>query len=78
MMISMLKLSQKSILKPLKLIFENCLRIRLFPEQWKKSNVFLIHKKDDKQLIENYRPVFLLPICGKVFERLIFNSMFTS
>ena len=73
--IRMPKLSQKSILKPLKLIFENCLRTRLFPDQWKKANV-PIHKKGDKQLIENYRPVSLLPICGKVFERLIFNSLF--
>ena len=72
----MLKLSQKSILKPLKLILENCLRNRLFPDQWKKANVVPIHKKGDKQLIENYRPVSLLPIFGKVFERLVFNSMF--
>ena len=28
-----LKLSQKSILKPLKLIFENCVRTTLFPDQ---------------------------------------------
>ena len=74
--IRMLKLSQKSILKPLKLIFENCLRTRLFPDQWKKANVVPVHKKGDKQLIENYRPVSLLPICGTVFERLIFNSLF--
>ena len=50
----MLQLSQKKILKPLKLIFENCLRTRLFPGQWKKANVVFIHNKGDKQLIENY------------------------
>ena len=72
----MLKLSQKSILKPLKLIFENCLRTRLFPDQWKKANLVPIHEKGDKQLIENYRPVSLFPICGKIFERHIFNSLF--
>ena len=74
--IRMLKLSQKSILKPLKLIFENYLRTRLFLDQWKKANVVPIHKKSDQQLIENYRPVSLLPICGKIFELLIFNSLF--
>ena len=73
--IRMLNLSQKSILKPLRLIFENCLRTRLFLDQLKKVN-FPIHKKGDKQLIENYRPVSLLPICDKVYERLIFNSLF--
>ena len=45
--IRMLKLSQKSILKPLKLIFENYLRTRLFLDQWKKANVVPIHKKGD-------------------------------
>ena len=72
--IRMLKLSQKSILKPLKRIFENCLRTRLFPNQWKKVSVVPIHKKGDKQLIEDYRPVSLLQICVKVFERLIFTG----
>ena len=33
-------------------------------------------KKGDTQPTENYRPVSLLPICGKVFEHLIFNSLF--
>ena len=33
-------------------------------------------QKGDKQNIKNYRPVSLLPICGKTFERLIFNKMF--
>ena len=35
-----------------------------------------IHKKGDKQTLKNYRPVSLLPICGKIFERLIYNKMF--
>ena len=30
----------------------------------------------DKQLIKNYRPVSLLPICRKIFEKIIFNSLF--
>ena len=33
-------------------------------------------QKGDKQLIRNYRPVSLLPICRKVFEKIIFNSLF--
>ena len=74
--IRMLKLSHKSILKPLKLLFENCLRTGIFPDQWKKANIVPIHKKGDKQLLKNYRPVSLLPICGKVFERIIFNDLF--
>ena len=33
-------------------------------------------QRNDKQNIKNYRPVSLLPICGKIFKRLIFNEMF--
>ena len=46
-----------------------------FPSEWKKGNVVPIHKKDDKQCLKNYRPISLLPICGKIFEKLIFNEM---
>ena len=74
--IRMLKLSHKSILEPLKLLFENCLRTRIFPDRWKKANIFQFTKKDDKQLLKNYRPVSLLSIWGKTFERIIFNDLF--
>ena len=33
-------------------------------------------KKLDKQFIKNYLPVSLLPICSKVFDKVIFNSLF--
>ena len=32
--------------------------------------------KNDKQLLKNYRPISLLPICGKGLERFLYNSMF--
>ena len=35
-----------------------------------------IHEKNDRQCLENYRPVSLLPVCGKILERLIFNEIF--
>ena len=40
-------------------------------------NVVLVHKKGDKQRLKNYRPISLLPICSKIFERLIYNKLFT-
>ena len=41
-----------------------------------KGNIVPIHKKGDKRMLQNCRPVSLLPICGKILERLMFNEMF--
>ena len=48
-----------------------------FPSDWKKAHVAPVHKKRDKQCLKNYRPISLLPICSKIFERLIYNELFT-
>ena len=74
-----LKLCDKSIiipLIPLSILFQNCTDARAFPDSWKKSNIVSVHKRGDKQIVYNNRPVSLLPILGKVFERVIFNSIF--
>ena len=47
-----------------------------FPLEWKKGNVLRLHEKEDKQCLKNYRTVSPLPICGKFFEKLIFDKMF--
>ena len=41
-----------------------------------KDNTAPCYRKGDKENLKNYRPVLLLPICGKIFERVIFNKMF--
>ena len=60
--IQMIKLCGNSICKPLSIIFKDCL------SEGKLGN---------KQSLENYRPISLLPICSKIFEHLIYNEMFT-
>ena len=64
-----------SVSRPLSIIFKTCLRTGIFPLEWKKSNIVPIYKKGDKQTVINYRPVSLFPICGKIFERLLYNEM---
>ena len=49
----------------------------MFPPEWKKGNIAPCYKKGDKQNLKNYRPVSLLSICGKFFERPIFDEMFS-
>ena len=75
--IRMLKLCEPAITEPLYLIFKKCFSSNTFPDVWKKANVIPVHKKGDKQEPKKYRPVSLLPICGKMFETLIFNALYS-
>ena len=70
-----------SIIKPLQLLFNNCVKQGVYPNIWKLANVLPVQKKKKKkkkrkQLADNYRPVSLLPICSQIFEKLLFDSIY--
>ena len=70
-----IKLCGKSAVELLSMIFNNCIDTDTFPDIWKRFNIILVHKKGDKQIVDNYRPVSISPIFGKIFEELLFNSI---
>ena len=74
--IRMIKICGDSIIDPLQIIYTNCIRKGIFPNLWKRANVVPVFKKNKKQLIVNYRPISLLPIFGKIFEKLIYNNLY--
>ena len=51
------------------------LRTGLQLTEWKKKNVPPIHKKGKKDLVENYRPVSLLPVISKVHDRCLVTRL---
>ena len=46
-----------------------------YPMSLKIANVIPIHKKEEKTLMKNYRPVSLTPIISKIFERNMYNQI---
>jgi ribonuclease HI len=58
-------------------LFNKCFEIGYFPRNWKIANLKLILKAKDRlqELITSYRPISLLPIIGKSFERIITNRL---
>ena len=74
--IAMLKLCPNEVAKPLNLIFKQCIMTGKFPDTWKLANVQPVHKKNSRQVKSNYRPISLLPICGKIFEKILFDSIY--
>ena len=55
-----------SIVKPLSIIFRNYLISGIFPNNWIRSSLVPVYKKGNKQLLQNYYPVPLLRISGKI------------
>ena len=60
---------------PLTLIINQSLHNGIFPEKLKIGKIIPIFKKGSKNLIENYRPISLLPSISKIFERVIFDQL---
>ena len=49
----------------------NCsIKTGVFPRQWKEANVVAIWKKKGKKSeASNYRPIFILPVLGRITEK---------
>ena len=73
----MIQICGEYIALPLKLLSETALKEKKFADMWKLANVVPVHKKEEKSLLKNYRPMSLLPIFSKIFERVIYNSSFS-
>ncbi|GBP97931.1 RNA-directed DNA polymerase from mobile element jockey [Eumeta japonica] len=56
--------------------FNACLRLCHYPTQWKLAQIVMI-LKPGKQIeeVSSHRPISLLPLIGKLFERVILNRL---
>ena len=64
-----------SISTPLSVIFNTSLTTSVLPTDWKTANVSAIHKKGNKNQVQNYRPVSLTSIAGKILEQIIRDTV---
>lgn len=52
-------------------LFNNCVYAGVFPDVLKIARVIPLYKSGDRNSINNYRPISLLPVFSKIFEKLI-------
>ena len=71
----LLKLSSRPISDFLSKVFNKCICQECFPSCMKIAKVIPIRKSGDAMDPSNYRPIILLPIIAKVFEKLIFSRL---
>ncbi|CAM5076950.1 unnamed protein product [Eretmochelys imbricata] len=63
------------IAEPLAIIFQNSWRSGEVPDDWKKTKVVPIFKKEKKEDPGNYRPVSLTSVPGKIMEQVLKESI---
>ena len=52
-------------------IINNAIHTSQFPDELKLADITPVFKKGDSNYVENYRPVSVLPVMSKVFERIM-------
>ena len=67
----MLKEAYRELSVPLCKIYNKSLQTKKYPSQWKIANVVPVFKKSDPKKVENYRPISLLCIMSKIFEKCV-------
>lgn len=72
---NMLKSLTHSISMPIANLINQCIETGVFPDKLKIAKVLPLHKKDAKDIFDNYRPISILPSISKIFERVIFNQI---
>ena len=65
------------IAEPLTTIFNRCITTGVFPDKWKEARVSLIHKGNENNIADNFRPISILPVVAKVFERIIYHQLYS-
>jgi hypothetical protein len=56
-------------------IYNNILRLTYFPVLWKFAQIIMNHKPGNPQIVTSYRPISLLPIISKIFERILLKRI---
>ena len=70
-----IKLSLECIVAPITHICNQSLQEGIFPQQLKIANVIPLYKSDDPMHFNHYRPVSLLCILSKVFEKIMYDRL---
>ena len=56
--------------------FNNSIFDATFPSELKNADVIPVFKKKDRNSVENYRPVSILPNLSKIYERCLYDQMY--
>jgi hypothetical protein len=50
----------------------------IFPKIPKVGKITPVYKKGNSQVFDNYRPISMLPIFGKIYEKIVYSRLYSS
>jgi hypothetical protein len=68
---SLLKEVVEVIADPLTKVINGCLAQGTFPDDLKRARTVPIYKKGDKAAVSSFRPISILPVLGKLLEKIM-------
>ena len=71
----LLKMAASIVAPSLISIFSKSILTEIYPNDWKTAKVTPLFKKGIKSDPYNYRPISVIPIISKVFERIVYNQL---
>jgi hypothetical protein len=74
--VRLLKFSAPTTINSLAYIINLVICKGIIPADWKSARVSAIHKNDSKLDLNNYRPISVLPVIAKVFEKVVFDQTY--
>jgi len=74
--VNLLKILGNYISQPLAKLINQSFTAGIFPSKLKVAKVVSLFKKGDPEFASNYRPISLLPIFSKLFEKLMYMRLY--
>ena len=71
-----IKKMQNQLSLPITILVNQSLATGIFPEKLKIAKIIPLYKKNDDDKMSNYRPISLLPVFSKIFEKVVQNQLY--
>ena len=71
------KVSKDVVTNSLTDILNTCIKHKIFPRDFKVGRVTPIFKAGEKEELNNYRPITVLPTIARIFEKLIYEQLYS-
>ena len=72
----LLKMAASIVTPSLTVIFTKSIITGIYPTEWKMARVTPVFKKGVKSNLNNYRPISVIPVVLKVFEKIVYDQLY--